>query len=271
MLQPVSNAGRVFKKYLLAGNHSSKVRLQNWAGKYIFNRGIIVKNTEGTTLNLKANDWMTRVILMDNGYENISLNLAKDLLSEGGVFIDIGANFGLYTCILSHNNSVKVYAIEPNYMILPSLVKNVDLNKRKNVQIINTALSDGFNFVSLNLAQAYNLGTASFNRENVSSFSVLSCSLNHFFESHSLHEVALVKIDIEGGEFDVLKDFSFESYYIKNILLEFNNLSRVSLDELCIFFCGKGFEIKDVEGRKVNQGTIDLIENNLWLSNKNNS
>ncbi len=270
MLQPVSGAGKLFKKYLLAKNHPSKVRLQNWAGKYIFKRGVVVQNEEGTMLALKANDWMTRIILLQDGYEKMSLNLAKKLLHNGGVCIDVGANFGLYTCILSHNKSAKIYAVEPNYMVLPLLLENVALNKRNNVEIVNTALGDGLNFLSLNLGQTENLGTASFNKENISSFSILSCSLNYLFESYSLKEVALMKIDIEGSEFDVLKNFSFEKYCVKNILLEFDQLSNVSLDDLCIFFSEKGFEIMDVSGKPINGYTTEILENNLWISNTNN-
>ena len=269
MFYPKSTTAKLFKKYLLAGNHVSKIRLQNLAGKYFFKEGIRVSNEQQTVLKLAPNDWISRMILMHSGYEQSSLELAKHILKDGGVFIDIGANFGLYTCTLSENKSVKVVAVEPNYMVLPYLLKNLKLNNRSNVTVLNTALSNLFQFVSLSLPQAVNLGSASFNANNKSDFSVLSCSLDFIFESMSIQKATLVKIDIEGNEMNVLKYFSFEKFPIKNILLEYNDLSEWPFEALHKFFTGKGFTIKNIKGEALQSGTNNVPENNLWLTNNN--
>ena len=269
MFNPVSYTAKLFRKYLLTGRHASKIRIQNIAGKYLFQNGIMVKDNCDTVLKLSPNDWISRIILMDNGYEHTSLILAKNILKNGGVFIDIGANFGLYTCTVSENKTVKVYAVEPNYMVVPQLMNNVQLNKRNNITILNTALSNHFQFVSFDLPHPQNLGSASFNAGNKSPFSVLSCSLNFIFKSQGIQQAELIKIDIEGNEFEVLKDFSFDIYPVKNILLEFNDLSGQSFEKLNNFFTEKGFLVKDINGQQLNGSIIHVPENNLWLVNTN--
>lgn len=267
MFQPISNTGKLFKRYLLASRHASKVRIQNLLGKYFFTDGIMVQDEWGTILKLSPNDWLSREILLYDGYENSSVKLAKELLKNGGLFIDIGANFGLYTLTLSGNQAVQVYAIEPNYMIIPWLLKNVRLNKRNNVTILNTALGNGFQFVSFDLPKVYNLGTASFAAKNKSPLSVLSCSLNYIFQNQGIQEAELIKIDIEGNEFEVLKDFSFETYKVKNILLEFNNSSGLSFEQLHNFFTERSFLIRDINGQLLGDRVSNIPENNLWLVN----
>lgn len=266
MFEPVSITGKLFKKYLLSRKHVSKIRIQNGLGNHLFRKGINVKNVSGTVFNLMPNDWISRMILINGGYENGSVTLAKELLRNGGTFIDIGANFGLYTCSVAENNKVKIYAIEPNYIILPALTKNVELNKLNNVTILNTALSNELQFTSLLLAKSHNIGSASFTANNKSLISILSCTLNYVFEIKGIQTAELIKIDIEGNEFTVLKNFDFEKFYVKNILLEFNECAQLSFEDLKTFFTSKGFLMKDITGKPVIYKN-NITENNLWLVN----
>ena len=200
MFNPISLSSVFFKKYLKTGKHPFKVRIQNLLGKHLFGKGISVVNKTGTRFCLLANDWITRTILLKGEYEGESIKLAEKLLENGGVFVDIGANFGLYTCILSANKNVRVYAIEPNYIVVPALLKNVALNRRDNVTVLNTALSSDVQFVGFSLENPNNLGMASFEVKKNASFSVLSCPLNFIFESQKIPTAELIKIDIEGYE-----------------------------------------------------------------------
>ena len=269
MFRPISFSGKLFRYYLLAPRHPAKIRIQNLLIKYFFTTGILLKNESGIILKLQPNDWITRIILIHGGYETASLSLAKNILKDGGLFIDVGANFGLYSCIISQNNGVNVFAVEPNFMVMPDLLENIRLNKRENISVLNTALSGEFQFASMDMQRENNLGTASFKVQEKAAFSILSCSLNYIFKSQFIENATLIKIDIEGNEFAVLKDFSFEIYPVKNILLEFNNLSDQSFQDLENFFQQKGFVIRDINGQKLNSDISHIPENNLWLENIN--
>jgi hypothetical protein len=104
--------------------------------------------------------------------------------------------------------------------------------------------------------------------KNNAPFSVLSCPLKYIFESQKILTAELIKIDIEGNEFDVLKNFPFDKYEVKNILLEYNCLSKSSLQELADFFYLRGFIMQNIKGKQVNNILEGIPENNLWLVNR---
>ena len=151
MFKPISLPGKLFRKYILLFSHPSKIRVQNFIGKHFFKNGIQLQNEDGVVFNLDANDWITRIMLMEGNYENASTTLAKRLLTDGGVFIDIGANFGLFTCIAAAGNGkVKVISIEPNYKVVARILNNTRLNGlSERVQVFNTAVSQKFQFVTI--------------------------------------------------------------------------------------------------------------------------
>ena len=79
---------------------------------------------------LDPNDWITRIMIEQGGYETASIELAKKIVNTGGVFIDVGANFGLYSCMLGFKNDrLQICCVEPNYQVLQRLTGNIKLNR----------------------------------------------------------------------------------------------------------------------------------------------
>lgn len=270
MYQPSSLAGKLFRRYLLFPKHPAKIRLQNWIGRNLFPTGIRIHHTQGISFVLPANDWITRTMIEEGFYEKQSLDLAGKLLEPGGVIIDIGANFGLYTCSLcSQNKKIKAVSIEPNYKIIPWLLNNLKINRIENrVQVINTAVAADFCMVALSQAMEDNIGTTSTVEKENAGYAVLGCSLEYIMLSNKLTGAELVKIDIEGAEFSVFESFPFHKYKIKNIILEFNFLSKVSFESLSSFFRGHGFELFTIDGKKLERGDEDIPEHNIWMVNR---
>ncbi len=270
MFKPTSFLGMLYKAYLLFPSHPAKIRIQNIAGKLFFPSGIKLKNTEGVEFKLDANDWITRVLLEEGEYEPLSLQVAKRLVKKSGVFIDIGANFGLYSCLLGmENKKLEVYAVEPNYKIMPCLMENIERNKlRQQVQVINTAVGGSMQFVFLNQPEKNNIGTTSVSLVDNNGYSVLSSTLGYIMEAYNLNEACLIKIDIEGNEFSVFEQFPFDKYYIKNILLEFNALSKIDFKFLKFFFENKGFRLQTVDGKELIGIETPIPENNIWFVNR---
>jgi len=267
MFSPVTISGQVYKKYLLMASHPSKIRMQNLMGSHLLSKGISLQNEDGVSFELDANDWITRIMLMEGNYESGSTLLAKNLLKNGGLLIDIGANFGLFTCIAaSKNDRVKVIAVEPNYKVLPRLLQHIRLNGlEESVQVINAAVSKKFQLVTMEQPALDNLGTTLTKVGEAGLLSVLSCSLEFICGIHRQEPVELLKIDIEGNEFDILEDFPFENFNIKNILLEFNHLSRITFEELRLFFEKRGFECCTIGGVPLLDERQDIPENNIWF------
>ena len=269
MFQPNKISGKIYGQYLLGINHPSKIRIQNLIGKNCFKNGIELQDEHGVKLNLNANDWITRIILMEGNYENASTALAKELLLNGGVCIDIGANFGLFTCIAATgNNKVKVIAIEPNYKILTDLIKNLELNNLQDrVQVRNVAAGQKIEWVTMYQPNEDNVGTTQTKAGGDNLLSILSCSLEYICSSSGIEKIKLIKIDIEGNEFAVFENFSFEKFFVENILIEYNHLSPISFEDLKAFFKEKGFDGYSVSGKLLADDATEIEENNIWFKN----
>ncbi len=270
MYIPVSFAGKFFKWYLLCPQHPAKIRIENYLGRLFFRDGISIKNSEGVVFKLDANDWITRIMIEDGNYEQGSIELGKRLLKNGGIFIDVGANFGLYSCQIKYSNEkVKVFAVEPNYKVVSRLMNNLAINKLTgNVTVINAAIGEIFSQVFLQLPVQNNLGTTFVSNANTGSIAVICCPLDFLLQSNNICQVDLLKIDIEGNEFAVLKNFPFDKINIKNIILEFNFLSEVCFAQLQLFFDQKGFDFFTVAGNKLINDKNEIPENNIWIVNR---
>ncbi len=263
---PTTIAGKLFKWYLKGIRHPSKIRIQNVLGRRVLDKGIPVTGEDGTRFLLEPNDWITRVILIEGNYEPGSTRLAVSLLKPGGIFMDIGANFGLFTCMVARTNpKARVISVEPNYRVMSSLLHNISLNGLEDrVKILHVAVSDTTEFVSLQQHSAGNMGTISARRGGDGDHSILGCTLQQLCEQAG-EIIELIKIDIEGNEFEIFQSFNFESCVIKNIILEFNHLSKVPLPEVLAFFKSKGFDALTIHGNILQE---DIPENNIWFVNR---
>ena len=272
MFTPVSLKGKLFQRYLRTFSHPAKIRIQNMWGKYFFSGGMTLKNEDQLRFVLDANDWITRIFLLQGNYESGSTQLAKKIMEPGGIFVDVGANFGLFTCQVAHGNkAIKVFSIEPNYKITGRLLHNIQMNElQEQVKVLNMAVSRKIQFVSLKQPAADNIGTTQTVAGSGGELSVLSSSLDFILQQNGLTKIDLLKIDIEGNEFDILEDFPFEEYPVKNIILEFNHLSSVSFETLQLFFKGKGFKSFTITGKPLLTEMEGLPENNIWLVNQHN-
>lgn len=251
--------------------HRSKIRIQNLAGKYFFGSGISVLNDDKVHFKLQANDWITRTILKDGNYEPNSTQLAKRLLNNGGIFIDIGANFGLFSCIVAKQNlGIKVLSIEPNYQMIERLIQNIRLNFMENrVQIFNTAISKKLQWVTMEQPASDNLGTTATRAGQQGLLSILSCPLEFLFKENNIKVAELIKIDIEGNEFEILEDFPFNLYFVKNIILEYNHLSQISFGKIRDFFISQNFKCFTIFGEELINEEQSIPENNIWFENQN--
>lgn len=270
--QPASFGGKLFKNYLLLPNHPSKVRVENWIGKLLFGNGIVVEGF-GTKLQLDANDWITRTMIETGQFEGLSLQRASQLMQGGGLFVDIGANFGLYTCVLGNIKGVKCLSVDASPNIMKKLRQNLSLNPAVQTTEAQTALGSDFGKVKFFCPNEGNAGTSktvNTDEEVAGEYIVIDCMpLNALLAEKATPPVRLIKIDIEGFEMEVFKSFDFHGpYRPANIIMEFMpQLSAMPFEEVRAFFESRGYELLNVEGEKLASGA-KLVEDNLWLRDK---
>lgn len=97
------------------------------------------------SFNAYKKDVIGRSIFKTGSHEPIiSKWLIERYQDKEGIFIDIGANLGYFTCLLSRTLSKKahVYAFEPEPENLALLESNIGLNRLENVKIFPIALGE---------------------------------------------------------------------------------------------------------------------------------
>jgi FkbM family methyltransferase len=133
--------------------------------------------------------------------------LILSLLNEKSVYIDIGANNGYYFTlkVAQKYKDCRIFAFEPDEKILMHLNKNIELNGFKNVEVVNQALT---NFVGTTKMTS-ELGASNYlitkSKSVMERSFVVNCNtLDNFIKERKINNVNLMKVDIEGGEFNFL-------------------------------------------------------------------
>lgn len=179
------------------------------------------------TLRLNLNDWIQQQIYFLGEYEKPEIEFISKNLKEGDVFIDIGANIGLFTLNASKNvgKTGKVISFEAFYSNFLKLKKNAEINHLDNVQLEYLAISDREKMLKIYLNnQDQNAGMASSYLENFDTVEeIKAISLDHYAQEKSFEKINFIKIDIEGGEYDALLG-------MKNVLSKFKPILLVEIN-----------------------------------------
>ena len=130
---------------------------------------------------------------------------------DGGVIVDGGANNGLYSFLVAQRfPRVRIIACEPSSTLQGVLEKNFsDLN----IKLIAKALSDKTEKLSLYTSKdSDQIGSTI--KENVEAFKksglettlVDGISLEDLMISENIQKISLLKLDVQGAEYNILKD-----------------------------------------------------------------
>jgi len=160
--------------------------------------------------------------------------------------IDAGAQAGFFVLYCrALNPEVKILAIEPDEDNLELLNQHLEINNLKNIEVIPAALAG-----KSGLRDFY----ISTDSHNHSLFKVLvpkinknakikTLSLGDLLKERGIEDVALLKLDIEGAEYEVLGNFvNWEK--IKNIALEYHDFGDFQHQELANILSENGFKVK---------------------------
>ena len=129
-------------------------------------------------------------------------------LRPGAVFIDLGANEGYFSVLASglvgpHGT---VIAVEPQTWLQGVIQTNLTANNCFNVRVIRCVISDRTGKMCLSLAPEIHTGSSSLFRQTryvLPTEEVQSFCLDDFLARAGVDRCDLVKVDIEGAEYDV--------------------------------------------------------------------
>ncbi len=225
-----------------------------------------------------------------NEFAEEDLMMLKDFIKEGDQVIDIGANFGAYTKIMSQKvgSNGKVYSFEPipdTYNYLKYNIKKLKLN---NVIAFNLAISDNMGKVKMEVPKFAGAGDNFYEARivekentNFKTFEVNTDTLDNLYKSYGLNP-SFIKCDVEGHEWFVFKEGKLLLSNCKPVLLiEINQdikMPDANTSELLDLLKSLGYNIyinihnhlkKMNEEERVNYWF--LTEEHLSRTNKNNA
>jgi FkbM family methyltransferase len=120
--------------------HRGKLRIIRAMCRIFWQHGMMVRSDAGK-LRIDPLDAIGSFILREGGYERESLARAVELMANGGVFVDVGANIGLFSIAVSANASARCIAVDASAVATARLLENIALNRRQNIQVFNLACS----------------------------------------------------------------------------------------------------------------------------------
>jgi FkbM family methyltransferase len=147
--------------------------------------------------------------LLRGEYERSTATILCECLTPGAVFVDLGANEGYFTVLASRLVGPKgrVISVEPQSRLQGVIQANLRANKCENVQLVKAVVSSKTQRVFLQLTSDLNNGATSLFRRTkypLRKEETQSYTLVELFEAIGIDQCDLMKVDIEGAEYDAL-------------------------------------------------------------------
>ena len=163
---------------------------------------------------------------LDTQFKSPLEEFVISFMKENEVYLDVGANSGYYFAlkVAQSNAHAKIFAFEPDPKILFHLRKNIQINNAKSIMLFEMALGDTCG----SFPMTAELGASNFLVAQTGLISntikVDVQTLDVFAKKCEIDRIDLIKVDIEGREFDFLKGATVSiSEFRPVLILELND------------------------------------------------
>lgn len=147
--------------------------------------------------------------------------------------IDVGAHAGFFSfyCRLLNKN-VKIYAIEPELKNSEMLKRHINENQIEDIKVIEGALAAQTGKRILILGKDSHNHRLSESKSNEEEFQMIHAySFSDFCKTNKLNRISLLKMDIEGGEYEIFKSLSESDLNMVNfVILEYHGKEYVQIE-----------------------------------------
>jgi FkbM family methyltransferase len=193
---------------------------------YLYKQGSF-RNVTRNGLNLKLD--ISHVVdhYIYFGYKDADYDSIIESISKSKTIFDIGANIGTTSLFFaSLNPKAKIYSFEPHPSSFKRAAENVSLNSFTNIELLNTGLGEKKEIVKLYEVNEHNPGMNRIIAEekNLPFKTIEIDSLDNICKVKGITQVDLIKLDVEGFEYSVLKG-------AKEIILNSKPLLFIELDD----------------------------------------
>jgi len=230
--------------------------------------GVIAILVSDFIMGIPSEEWRFAMFLSLYGhFEPGTEKFFGSLIEKDMTFIDVGANLGIYSLIAGRAGST-VYAYEPTPNIFRILKENIAANGfevKGNIHPYNLAVADTEKRILFSVYKGLSGHNNMFD-DTADRIEVEAVSLDHHITAE---KIDIVKIDVEGAEYFVLKGMAeiiSRNTDIK-IILEFapTHISKAGISpiEFIRFIKQLGFDIALIDGET---GVLSRIENEKLIS-----
>jgi FkbM family methyltransferase len=165
--------------------------------------GVVLTTRSGVKLKIRGNTWDAKIVRE----QFVERFYVRDMpqLPTGAIVVDIGAYIGDFALYASEELGARVFAYEPTAENFALLSENVALNSAAGrVAALQQAVGpDGH--LTLNVeADNDDIHSSAYWYDGAEARQVESVSLDTLIAEHNLDRIDLLKVDCEGGEYDIL-------------------------------------------------------------------
>jgi FkbM family methyltransferase len=238
--------------------------------RWCFHGWLPLKHVHGARLQVDVTDLIGQALAQVGHFEPLSLALACQLMQGGGRFVDVGCNFGIYTCVVGSIPGVYTLAVDPSPRVLAQFERNLALNPTVECTRVYGALSNTAGFVGFDIPGHQNLGLGHVQEINPQSgggsILVYAFPAVDMLRAVNCQSVTLLKIDIESGELAAMHGWDWtEKGRPKHILCEHLTTTDAKSHSMALwdFLHSKNYRPFRVDGLPWDSCT-PLPEHNLW-------
>ena len=241
--------------------------------------GIVWLNNEDIAIYTSADNYIEWTILSTGTYEDEINKLIRISLQRGDSALDIGGNIGLQSIRMGQcvGPTGRVVAFEPLNYLQEKFRQNIRLNSLNNVELLPFALSDQENEIEFNIDEhSWNQGTFSLKNSAGSTKQLVSVKIADYVnEVNTLANIALIKIDVEGFEYQVLKGLKNTlQKHRPRIIFEYDSnywfANDQNITDCCTFLQAMGYKLYQITsvGCELINNAADAQSGNLFCVNE---
>lgn len=190
------------------------------------------------------------------------------------VLYDVGANVGIYSIYAASIKEARVISIEPSFLNLELLFRNIQANNLQNkVTIVPLSLSLNNQVANFYMQSGDNIWGGSHNTSGkglaqdgnlMRDFLISSqveLSMDSLIEIFGLPNPEYLKLDVDGLESEILKGATKSLKTVKSILVEVNQKNNEQGKEIHKI-------LEDMDFTQLESiGSVYLLENQIWVKN----
>ena len=226
----------------------------------------------GIIMELDPQEWHQIDLLARGTLEPKTINRFSDFLSEGGIYVDIGAHVGYHTLVARTlvGASGTIVAVDPQPYNCEKILTNCRLNGFKNVIVYVAAAGERNGTVTLKAQPPNDKSRLTLLKNGVHDtgepFVVPIRRLDALVAELKLDRIDLLKIDVEGYELAALRGLGSAIGMVRNIVVEVLYDAPVdTASKIASYLADAGFHLRTVNGCDWKPGQ-HCLENNVIAS-----